>query len=227
MRLRRRCHIVAGVVSIIVSILIGITFVYGLITNVVSATTGTHREYLRKAGTAIARGLRENNAFPRDCRATERKTDNRLSSLINVEQMLSKYGGVNDRDMPKRYFDANIWTVIENIPNDPPPNLIVLATRNVDSSSLRTRLTDEDLQKHIRFKDKKDDLWILNQIAVFVYADGLAFGFKVAASSSKTPNRATYEAVYRGQPFDLTTNAVDGLQVKYLTSDGETTPTND
>ena len=38
---------------------------------------------------------------------------------------------------------------------------------------------------------------------------------------------ATYDRIYREIPFDVTTNLASGLQVKYLTTDGEVLPTND
>lgn len=39
--------------------------------------------------------------------------------------------------------------------------------------------------------------------------------------------KITYETVYRNMEFDITTNLVYGLKVKYLTPCGEITPLND
>jgi hypothetical protein len=138
-----------------------------------------------------------------------------------------KSGRNIDKDIPKAYFDAEIWTIIKNIPDDPPLNLIVLATRNVEPSSLRTKITSEDMAKCIRFKEKKDDLWILNRVAVLIRADGLAISVPVVPPTSKRKRTGMYKYVYHDQPFDLTTNLVDGLQVKYLTPEGEIIPVND
>lgn len=232
MKLMKGCLIVVVGLCVVVSILVGGAYLLGVIVNVQSATFGVARYHLEVIGKSIARGLRENNAFPRDYSPANIDHEgghfNRWHAQFNVEQMLQKYGnGTSDNDVPRVYFDPDIWTVIKNIPNDPPPNLVVLATRNVDPSSLRTRLIEKDMDKHIRFKEKKDPLWILNQTAVLVYADGVAFAFRPVTSSSRKPNRATFGHVYRDQPFDLTTNTINGLQVKYLTPDGEVTPTND
>ena len=132
--------------------------------------------------------------------------------------------GRNDNYYDK-FCDANIWVAVKNRPENPPPNLIVLATRNIDPSSLRTRLTEGDMQKRIRF-DKHfvppKNLPILKKTALFIYADGSRGGVGV---NSRT--YATYNRIYKGSPFDVTTNLASGLQVKYLTTDGEVIPTND
>ncbi|MDD2230386.1 MAG: hypothetical protein PHY48_13355 [Candidatus Cloacimonetes bacterium] len=220
-----------GVVSVIVSVLFVIIVLFGFILKINSASTGLTHSYLKTAGKAIARGFRESNTFPRDGGADDKnhqaEQSNQWHVLSDVEQMLSKSGRIINNDIPKSYFDADIWTVVKNIPYDPPSNLIVLASRNVDPSSLRTRLADEDMQKHIRFRGENNDLWILKKIAVLICADGMSISVPVVSPTSRRANRTTYRHIYRSQPFDLTTNLVNGLQVKYLTSDGEAIPTND
>ena len=128
-------------------------------------------------------------------------------------------------DYCDKFCDPNIWVAVKNCPKNPPPNLIVLATRNIDPSSLRTSLTDEDMQKRIRF-DKNfvppENLPMLKEVALFLYADGHSGGVGVNSRIY-----ATYNRIYRGSPFDVTTNLASGLQVKYLTTDGEVIPTND
>ena len=231
MKLMRRSIIVVGVVTVVVSVLLGITYLLGVIINIDSASTGIARSYLRTIGTAIAQGLMENKAFPRDVGPEDINYQAGQSPqghvLFNVEQMLFKYGIISVNDIPKGYFDADIWTVIKNLPDEPPPNLIVLATRNVDPLSLRTRITVDDMNKHIRFKENKDDLRILRQAAVLIYADGMGIAIPVEPPTSTGSKGTTYKSIYRDHPFDLTTNLVNGLQVKYLTPNGEAIPAND
>lgn len=149
---------------------------------------------------------------------------------------------MNDRhgdNYHDKFCDVNIWTAVKNRPENPPPNLIVLATRNVDPSSLRTRFTEEDMQKHIRFDGQFEpppNMPILKKCAVVVYADGNAHIMPVVSPASRKRNETTYDSIYKWWMsyydkeafFDLTTNLVNGLQVKYLTPEGvEVVPTND
>lgn len=117
------------------------------------------------------------------------------------------------RDPDNRFYDRNEWIVIQNIPDNPPGNLIVLATRNVDPSSLRTKLADGDMQKHIRFVANPGFPLFERNSAILVRADGVTVRVRKEAM--------TYAAVYRGQTFDVTTNRVDGAQTKYLLPDGK------
>ncbi len=174
MKLLKRCLVVVGILCVIVSILFGGAYLLGVIFNIQSATIGMACYHLRVVGISIARGLREGNAFPRDCSPGNINPPGGQSkqwyALLNVEQMLHMYGrGESDADISRVYLDPDIWTVVKNLPDNPPSNLIVLATRNVDPSSLRTKLTDEDMCKHIRFRSVKDGLWILKSFAVLVW----------------------------------------------------------
>lgn len=166
--------------------------------------------------------------FPRDNGSTEAEQfvlvqeHWRESSLLESDEY---------RNRRSKYYDANIWAVVKNLPENPPGNLIVLATRNIDPSSLRTRLGDRDMQKHIRF-DKNfvppENLPILKKCAAVIYADGRGLIIGTGPRSD-----GTYRHVYRkplyGErtAFDLTANPANGLQVKYLTADGEVIPAND
>ena len=60
-----------------------------------------------------------------------------------------------------------------------------------------------------------------------VSLDGEAITVRVKPLSSSRSNGETYNEIYRGRPFDLTTNSINGLQVKYLTPDGEAIPANE
>lgn len=219
------------VAFVIVSIPFVIIFILGVILQVDSATTGLTHSYIKTIGSAIAYSLKESNSFPRDSGSDDKNHQagqfNQWHSLFDVDKLLSDSGRRIDKDIPKAYFDSSIWIVAKNIPDDPPPNLIILATRNVEPSSLRTRLADEDMQKHIRFREKYDDLMILRKYAVLFFADGMCTSVPLVSPKSRRGNRITYRSIYRNQPFDLTTNLVSGLQVKYLTPEGEITPIND
>lgn len=226
----RKKQLIIIALLVIVLLLFGITFILGTIINVDSASTGVARSYLRTIGKTIADNLKERNAFPMNSRADDKQhldgQPNQWYSILDVGKLLSKTGRIIDEDISKAYFDPEIWTVIKNIPDDPPPNLIVLATRNVDPSSLRTKITNKDMEKFIRFKERKDDLWILNKAAVLIRADGLAISAPVVSSTSRRKYTGKYKYIYSDQPFDLTTNLVNGLTVKYQTSDGEVVPDN-
>jgi len=158
--------------------------------------------------------------FPRDGGATE------AEQIASLQKQWREAKPYSEDDPRSKYCDANIWAVVKNIPEDPPENLIILVTRNIDPSSLRTRLTDGDMQKQIQFDEQfipPENLPILKKYAVVIRADG---SWWMIFPKSKAMSR-TYGKIYRGEPFDLTTNLVNGLQVKYLTTDGEVIPTND
>ena len=169
--------------------------------------------------------------FPRDDGSTE---EGQLASLREQWQglqsdMEDEKRGKHAPDVIKaqsKYYDARIWAVIKNLPENPPDNLIVLATRNVAPSSLRTKLTDRDMHKRIRFDEQFEipqNMSILKKYAVFIYADGNTRSLRIDRPNAD----ATYGYIYRGIPFYLPTTPVNGLQVKYLTSDGEVIPAND
>lgn len=219
------------VISVIVSILFVVVFILGVVLKVDSASTGLAHIYIKTAGSAIAYSLKESNSFPRDSGWYDKNhqtvQSNQWHSFFDVDKLLSDSDRRIDKDIPKAYFDSSIWAVVKNIPDDPPPNLIVLATRNVDPSSLRTKLTDEDMQKHIQFRGENDHLMILRKYAIVFFADGTCTSVPVVSPTSRRGKRTTYRFVYRNRPFDLTTNLVSGLHVKYLTPEGEIIPVND
>jgi len=229
MNLKKR-HLIV-IASVIASIPFVIIFILGVIIKADSASTGLAHSYIKTIGRAVAYSLKESNSFPRDGGSDninhQPRQFNQWYSRFDVDKLLSDSRRRIDEDIPKAYFDSNIWIVAKNIPDDPPSNLIVLATRNVDPSSLRTKLTDEDLQKHIRFREENDHLMILRKYAIVFFADGTCTSVPVVSPTSRRGNRTTYRSIYRNQPFDLTTNSVNGMQVKYLTPDGEVIPTND
>ena len=172
---------------------------------------------IRWAGMNFA-GWRVN--FPRDNGSTETEQLIFLQKRWHLVQ-----NDMSDPDYYDKFCDANIWTVVKNLPENPPHNLIVLATRNIDPSSLRTRLTEADMHRHIQFNEQFEspqNLPVLKKHAVLIRADGSSCIVQKGRS-----NETTYEHIYRGIPFYLPTNPVNGLQVKYLTSDGEVIPAND
>jgi len=181
-------------------------------------------------------------SFPRDDVLT--KTADQLAFLQELwrELYTGNESGIyaQNVDRPRnKYCDASIWTVIKNMPENPPENLIVLATRNVDPSSLRTRFSDGDIHKHIRFEERfepPENMPILRKFAVLITAGGSGTIVPVIHPASRMPKATTYDSIYKQAmvfygkeaSFDLTTNLVNGLQVKYLTPEGvEVIPTND
>jgi hypothetical protein len=167
-------------------------------------------------------------AFPRDDDSAEAE---QLTFLQEQWREASLLESSEYRKHRNKYYDANIWAVVKNLPENPPGNLVVLATRNIDPSSLRTRLAEGDMEKRICFDRHfvpPKNLPILKKYAVFIYADGR--GLIIGMDSR---NDSTYRHIYReilygeGITFDFTTNLVNGLQIKYLTTDGEVIPAND
>ncbi len=228
MKLNKRHLIVIAIV--LSSVLCMAVFILEISLKVNSASTGMAHGYLQSIGRAIAYSLEESNFFPKDGspdgKTYQEGQTNQWYAVFDSD-LLSKSGRIINKDIPNAYFDSSIWIVVKNIPDDPPQNLIVLATRNVDPSSLRTKLTYEDMQKHIRFREENDDLEILRKYAVLFFADGMCTSVPVVSPVSRGANRTTYKFIYRNRPFDLTTNLVNGLQVKYLTPEGEIIPVND
>lgn len=190
------------------------------------------RSQLQRTGRIFASVLAEKNAFPQDAcpMGTDPQTDQdkQWYEQIKVEETIKSCADIEPTGSVHKiyYDDVRIWTVIKNLPDNPPKNLVVLATRNVDPASLRTRLGTNDMKKHIRFRKEKDDLRILRRFAVLINAGGGSIAVPVTSSPDRFAN-LRYETIYRNQPFDLTTNLVNGLQVKYLSPDGEVLPTND
>lgn len=115
--------------------------------------------------------------------------------------------------------ENNFWMVMKNLSSNAPNQVVVLATRNIDPKSLRSRLTNDDMDKSIRFVPEKQK-GILRDWAIIVRKDGSSIAFLRAAT---VPLRY----IYRNSPFDLTTNLVNGMPVKYLTPTGEVTPSNE
>ena len=115
--------------------------------------------------------------------------------------------------------ENNFWTVVKNLPSNAPNHVVVMATRNIDPESLRSRLTEVDMNKSIRFVHEKQK-GLLRDWAIFIRKDGSSVA---VLHSAITP----LKYIYRNSSFDLTTNLVNGLPVKYLTPTGEVTPKNE
>ena len=110
--------------------------------------------------------------------------------------------------------DNNMWMVVKNIPTNAPDNIIVLATRNVEPSSLPIQLSAQKETRRILYHNDS----LLKNIIILIRKDGTVW------TGRHSP---CYEEVCGSVPFDLTTNLVNGLPVKYLTPTGEVTPTNE
>lgn len=187
--------------------------------------------------TAWVRGVSEEGVvIPRNDGMTE--AEHQLAFLQEQWRLVQQSDSIHEHT--RKYCDASIWTVVKNLPENPPENLVVLATRNIDPSSLRTRFADGDMHKHIRFDrqfEPPPDIPILKKYAVLVYAQGGYTIIPVVDSTSRRSRKeTTYDSIYKSRlfydvkeaAFDLTTNLVGGLQVKYLTPEGEEViPAND
>jgi hypothetical protein len=224
-----RCIVVVFVIGVSCG---GIGAFVGYVSNGYSATLGMARSHLQGIGKATAVGLLANNGFPRENNLAGMSDLSRETSLWHnqLQQTITEYTRISGINVPECYTDANIWTVIKNLPPDPPSPLIVMATRNVDPTSLRTRVSDADMHKHIRFKEGQDDLWVLRRFAVLIRADGIALSVPIMRNTEKrmTTISGTAGVIYRNQTFDLTTNLSNGLSISYFTSDGKTVvPLND
>lgn len=195
--------------------------------------------HLQCAGTDFFRKLKESGAF------SMAETERQLAFLQEIWRELQSETGYesdiysqNFYKSRNKYCDASIWTVIKNMPENPPDNLVVLATRNIDPSSLRVRPSGE-MYKHIRFDERfepPENMPILRKYAALITANGCGAIISVVPPTSKKVKATTYNCdytqttAYYGKEafFDLTTNLVNGVQVKYLTPDGaEVIPTND
>ena len=71
---------------------------------------------------------------------------NYLSKVYSIGSEVAK---VSSPQMTGLNAENNLWTVVNNLPSNAPANVIVLATRNVDPSSLRTKLEHADMDKRI------------------------------------------------------------------------------
>ena len=210
------------------TIVVGIIFVVSLFSLWIFDLVEKRVERINKQNVEIARILWAGTlfavtTFPNDSDSTEA---DQLAFLQKQWHLIKNdMSDRQDDSYYDKFCDENIWTVVKSRPENPPSNLIVLATRNIDPSSLRTRLTDGDMQKRIRFDQHfvpPENLPTLKKVAVVIYADASRGEIGTGMKADTTYNR-----IYKGIPFDLTTNLVNGLQVKYLTTDGEVIPTND
>ncbi len=132
--------------------------------------------------------------------------------LVEFSSYISKVSDSSD----ELTLADNIWNVAKNIPLDAPPNFIVLATRNVDPTSLRTRLQEEDMNKHISFI--ADSSWLLQNCAILVRLDRSSL---VVPIGKRTSRFHLLSYIYGNSQFDMTTH-----DIRYLTSTDETVPYN-
>ena len=125
---------------------------------------------------------------------------------------------INILNMPSRGAltpASNIWMVVKNLPTDAPPNFIVLATRNVDPSFLRSRLSEHDMDKPILFT-KNAEQGLLKEYAIFIRRDGSAF-------VSKCSRMVSCRLVYDNRTFDVSKKMQGDLSIKYLLPQSEIT----
>lgn len=143
--------------------------------------------------------------------------DKKCLNYLREELVSQLYGRqcFTEKNMP--------WNIIKNLPEDAPDNLIVMTTANVNPTSLRTRLSDRDMYKRIEVV-QNSPVRVLRERICLVRKDGKVVELWIGRSPQA---KFTYREVYDNIPFDLTTNLVNGMPVKYLTPTGEITPTNE
>jgi len=112
-----------------------------------------------------------------------------------------------------------MWAIVKNLPSNAPNNFIVLATRNVDPKSLRSRLTEDQMDGKLDFLPQEKN-GLLRKYFIIIRRDGSYF----ISKCDRTPRGIPFRDLYGNRPFDLTTNLLDGLPVKHLTPDGEVVP---
>jgi hypothetical protein len=115
--------------------------------------------------------------------------------------------------------DRNIWTVVKNLPADAPGNFIVLCTRNIDPKSLKLRLTEDEMEREIRFSDTKDR--ILKNYGIVIRKDGS--GYIAVCANKSVSSGLSYRCVYENKSFDLLSGKDRPFTVQYLTPTGEVT----
>lgn len=181
---------------------------WGEFLNAVSATLASRRSN----GQEIVRYLDDSQnpllQWPSDNGVTNFRSSTDLINAINEAQ-----------GKPHVAPDQNMWTIVKNLPSNAPNNFIVLATRNVDPKFLRSRLTEDQMDDKLDFLPKEKN-GLLRKHFIIIRRDGSAF----ISKCEKTYRGAPFRDLYGNRPFDLTTNLLDGLPVKYLTPDGEVAP---
>jgi len=115
------------------------------------------------------------------------------------------------------------WIIVKNLPENAPDNFIVMVTANVNPASLRTRLTEEDMSRQIGIA-KNHHEHVLREHIYLIRKNGEAVELQKGLSPQA---KFTYREIYGNMSFNLTTNLVNGLPVKYLTPTGEVIPTNE
>lgn len=152
-----------------------------------------------------------------DVLASGGEYDNNCLRHLREELVSQLYGRpfFSEKNMP--------WIIVKNLPEDAPDNFIVMASANVSPTSLRTRLAEEDMDKRIEIA-KNSQMRVLRERIYLIRRNGQV----VELWKGRSPQeKFTYREVYDNSFFDLTTNLVNGLPVKYLTPTGEVTPKNE
>ena len=152
-----------------------------------------------------------------DVLASGGEYDNNCLRHLREELVSQLYGRpfFSEKNMP--------WIIVKNLPEDAPDNFIVMTTANVNPASLRTRLAEEDMSKRIEIA-KNPQMRMLRERIYLIRKDGKVVELWKRRSAQA---KYSYREIYDNVPFDLTTNLVNGMPVKYLAPTGEITPTNE
>lgn len=119
----------------------------------------------------------------------------------------------------------NIWFIAKNLPPNAPGQVIVLASRNVSSESLRASMSTNDMFNRLAFSFDKE-VGVLKRYAVLIRKDGRIVTVRANkrtrtyGSEQPKPQYPQYGYIY-GEPFDVCGCESNGPCLMYLTPWGE------
>lgn len=150
------------------------------------------------------------------------------NDIEDVKELLNVSARIGERKSfghPRLTADNNIWIVIKNLPDNAPDNLVVMATRNIDATTLRTKLLKEDMEKKLKFTQEKQK-GMLKKWAVLIYYNGRIEYIRCDKQPTVQWQNLSFSRHGNFMPFDLTVINNNQSKVKYLTPNSEVTPSN-
>jgi len=114
--------------------------------------------------------------------------------------------------------EFNMWTIAKNVRNEMDDVVPVLITRNIDASSLASKVTERDCEKRLRF-DPKWETPFGDKAYILIRKGGAIFKARAKYMS--------YRIVYLNAMFDAAVDAQSSPfahPLKYLTPTGEVAP---
>lgn len=136
---------------------------------------------LYKAILSLSRTMSSQDVFPSDDGFNSRSSyeyfatlDSLLRNQTDVTRSFVEMATV-DRDITGKARGTG-WSIIKNLPSNPPINLPILVSRNIDVSTLSGRV-DVNTNEVVLFNDDYQEL-LDQRVAVVVYSDGLVMRFR-------------------------------------------------